>query len=529
MMRKNIKYLTILVLGLVACEPEFDTPIDEVGTYTSGEADFSNYVALGNSLTAGLADGALYITAQENSYPNILSKQFAFAGGGDFTQPLMSDNTGGFSNDPITFPPRFVLVFDADGKPVGPATYTGAVPSTDFTNNLASSFNNMGVPGAKSFHLAAPRYGNVSGVQTGSANPYYARFASSATATIIGDAVAQDPTFFSLWIGNNDILSYATSGGVGADNNEVPNLDPFSYSSNDITNTTVFADVYSQLIDALTAKGAKGVVLSLPSVTSLPFFTTVPYAPLSPLSPGFGSQIPTLNATYAGLNLAFAGIGVPERAIEFSVTGASAVVIKDESLEDKTEQLTAALTPTFGAVKAALFGAQYGQARQATAEDLLVLTSSSIIGKLNEARFAELVGLGLSQEEAGELAVNGVTFPLEDKWVLIPAEQTAIENARAAFNTTIASLATTNGLAYYDAAADMEQVSNGGIPIDGGVITSEFVRGGGFSLDGVHPTPRGHALVTNGVLDAIETTYGANLPRVNPADYGTVTLSNDVD
>nr|WP_101450897.1 G-D-S-L family lipolytic protein [Aquimarina sp. MAR_2010_214] len=528
-MRKNIKYLAILALGIIACEPEFDNPIDEAGTYTSGEADFSNYVALGNSLTAGFADGALYITGQENSYPNILSKQFAFAGGGDFTQPLMADNVGGFSNDPVTFPPRFVLVFDADGKPVGPKTYTGAAPSTDFTNSLGSSFNNMGVPGAKSFHLAASGYGNVAGVAGGLANPYYARFASSATANVIGDAVAKDPTFFSLWIGNNDILSYATSGGVGADNNAVPNLDPSTYGSNDITNTTVFAGIYSQLIDALTAKGAKGVVLNLPSVTSIPFFTTVPYAPLSPLNPDFGPQIPTLNATYAGLNLAFAGIGVPERAIEFSTTGASAVVIKDKSLDDKTVQLTAALTPTFGALKAALFGAQYGQARQATADDLLVLTSSSIIGKLNEARFAELVGLGLSQEEAGQLSVNGVSFPLEDKYVLVPAEQTAIENARTGFNATIAGLATAKGLAFYDAAADLAQAANGGIPIDGGAITSEFVSGGGFSLDGVHPTPRAHALITNGVLNAIKATYKANLPRVNPADYGTVTLSNDVN
>jgi hypothetical protein len=74
MMRKNIKYLAILALGIIACEPEFDNPIEESGVFTSGEADFSNFLALGNSLTAGFADGALYITGQENSYPNILSK-----------------------------------------------------------------------------------------------------------------------------------------------------------------------------------------------------------------------------------------------------------------------------------------------------------------------------------------------------------------------------------------------------------------------------------------------------------------------
>ncbi|WP_333968537.1 G-D-S-L family lipolytic protein [Aquimarina algiphila] len=528
MMRKNIKYLAILALGLVACEPEFDNPIDEAGTYASGEADFSNFVALGNSLTAGFADGALYITGQENSYPNILSQQFAFAGGGDFTQPLMADNVGGFSNDPVSFPPRFVLVFDADGNPVGPATFTGAAPSTDFTTSLGSSFNNMGVPGAKSYHLAAPGYGNAAGVSAGLANPYYARFASSATSTVIGDAVAQNPTFFSLWIGNNDILSYATSGGVGVDHNEIPNLDPSTYGSNDITNTTTFAGVYSQLIDGLTANGAKGVVLNLPSVTSLPFFTTVPYAPLSPLDPNFGPQIPTLNGVYSQLNMAFTFLGFPERSIEFSTTAASAVVIKDESLADITTNLSAVLAGAFGPL-APIIAAQFGQARQATAEDLLVLPSSRVIGQLNTDRVAELVMLGVPQETAAQFSVSGVSLPLGDQYVLIPEEQTAIENARVAFNATISGLATANGLAFYDVASVLEQASSGGIRINGGTVTSTFVSGGGFSLDGVHPTPRAHALVTNGVLDAIQATYGSVLPRVDPADYGTVTLSNEVN
>ncbi|WP_062057449.1 hypothetical protein [Aquimarina longa] len=531
-MKKNIKYLAILALGIIACEPEFDNPIDESGIYTNGTADFSKYVALGNSLTAGFADGALYITGQENSYPNIVSKQFAFAGGGEFTQPLMADNVGGFIGDATiqaAFPPRLVLVFDDKGKPVGPAPYTGDTSKTDFTANLGASFGNMGVPGAKSYHLLAPGYGNVAGVAAGLANPYFARIASSPTATMIGDAVAQNPTFFSLWIGNNDILSYATSGGIGKDHNETGNMDPSTYGSNDITNVTTFAGIYNQLLGALTKNQAKGVVLSIPSVTSVPFFTTVPYAALSPLNPDFAKQIPELNATYAGLNLAFKAIGVPERAIQFSTTSASPVVIKDESLEDKTAQLKAALTPAFGVTKATLFAMQYGQARQATAEDLLVLTSSRIIGKVNTDRLAELVVAGLSKEEAAKLSVNGVSFPLEDQHVLIPAEQTAIENARTGFNATIKNLATAKGLAYYDAAADLAQAANGGIPIDGGVVTSEFVTGGGFSLDGVHPSPRGHALMANGVLKAIKATYESNLPTVNPADYGTVTISNDIN
>ncbi|MDH7445326.1 G-D-S-L family lipolytic protein [Aquimarina sp. 2201CG14-23] len=527
-MKNNIKYLAILALGLVACEPEFDNPIDEAGVYSSGEADFSNYVALGNSLTAGFADSALYITGQENSYPNILSQQFALAGGGDFTQPLMADNAGGaLLGGTQILNNRFVLAFDAEGNP-GPAIYTGAAPTTEISNVLSGSFNNTGVPGAKSYHLAAPGYGNVAGVTAGLANPYFVRFASSPDATVLGDAIAQNPTFFSLWIGNNDILSYATSGGVGVDHNVTGEMNPANYGGNDITNNTTFAGVYSQLVDALTANGAKGVLVNLPNVTSIPFFTTVPFAPLSPLDPNFGPQIPTLNATYAGLNQAFAFLNVPERSIQFSTTAASAVVIKDESLMDISAALTQVLTPTFGPL-APILGAQFGQARQATANDLLVLTSSGVIGQLNMDRFTELVGVGLTQEQAGQFAVNGVTWPLEDQYVLTASEVSGINNAQASYNATIQGLASANGLAFYDAASDLVQLANGGIPFDGGIVTDAFVSGGGFSLDGVHPTPRGYAIIANGIMDAVETTYGAVLPSVNPGDYGTVTLSNEVN
>ncbi len=537
-MKKNIKYLAILALGFVACEPEFDNPIDEAGVYASGEADFSNYVALGNSLTAGFADGALYITGQENSYPNILSQQFALAGGGEFTQPLMDDNLGGANlGGTQILSNRFVLeanIVDQtlpDGSVVkdtifAPRPLVGT-PTTEISNNLGSSFNNMGIPGAKSYHLGAPRYGNVAGLPD-AANPYFVRFASSTETTVIADAVAQNPTFFSLWIGNNDILGYATSGGVGVDHNETGEMNPENYGGDDITNSLTFDSTYRQLIAALTANGAKGVVLNLPDVASLPFFTTVPFAPLSPLDASFGPQIPILNATYAGLNQAFAFLGVPERSIQFSATSASAVVIRDESLADISAQLTQVLTPSFGPL-ATILGAQFGQARQATDADLLVLTSSGVIGQLNNDRLAELISLGLTQEQAGQFSVHGVTWPLEDQYVLIPEEQAAVENARVAFNASIQSVAVANGLAFYDVASDLTQAANGGIPYDGGVITSDFVTGGVFSLDGVHPTPRAHALVTNGIIDAIENTYGAVLPSVNPGEYGTITLSNEVN
>ena len=71
------------------------------------------------------------------------------------------------------------------------------------------------------------------------------------------------------------------------------------------------------------------------------------------------------------------------------------MVIKDKDLSDLSATITAALTPKIGAAKATLFGMIYGQARQATAKDLLVLTSSAVIGKVDEKRVDELKKLGI--------------------------------------------------------------------------------------------------------------------------------------
>jgi len=524
-MKKYINYLAVLALGFVACEPELDNPIAD-NFYTSGEADFTNYVAVGNSLTAGFADSALYITGQEDSYPNIMAQQFALVGGGEFNQPLMNDNQGGLllGGTQITAN-RFVLAVDENGNPA-PRILAGP-PSTDITNVLSGSFNNMGVPGAKSYHLVAPGYGNVAGVP-GAANPYFVRFASEPSTTVIADAVAQNPTFFSLWIGNNDILGYATSGGSGVD--QTGNLDPTTYGGNDITDPNVFAGVYQQQVQALVGTGAKGALINLPDVTSLPFFTTVPFAPLSPANPVFGPQIPTLNATYAQLNGAFAFLGVPERSITFATDAASAVVINDDSLIDISGPLTQVLIGGgLDPLTATLFGQQYGQARQANAGDLLVLTSSSVIGTLNTDRLEQLVGLGVPQATAAQLSLNGITFPMEDRWVLTASEQTAVATAQAAYNATIQALAAANDLAYVDARSVLQTVASAGIPFNGGVVTSDFVTGGGFSLDGVHPTPRGYALTANTILDAINAKYGSTIPNVNIGEYNTVTISNDVN
>ncbi len=46
----------------------------------------------------------------------------------------------------------------------------------------------MGVPGAKSYHLVASGYGSAVNLSLGKANPYFVRFATSATTSVLADA-----------------------------------------------------------------------------------------------------------------------------------------------------------------------------------------------------------------------------------------------------------------------------------------------------------------------------------------------------
>lgn len=522
-MKNYIKFLPFLAMGFLSCEPELDNPIDEADFYTAGEADFSNYVALGNSLTAGYADGALYITGQENSYPNILAQQFGKVQvTNDFTQPLMADNAGGLLIGGTQIPGfgnRRVLAVGSNGNP-SPQIYTGMAPTTDITNLLSGPFNNMGVPGAKSFHLVAPNYGNISGLPLGTANPYFVRFASSPNSTILADAVAQNPTFFSLWIGNNDVLGYATSGGAGED--RTGNLDPGTYGANDITDPNVFASVYSSMVTALTANGADGVLMNIPDVTTIPYFTTVPN-----------------NALVLDAETAASLTGFFQAVAGIFAQGA----IQQGASPQQAQALAAQYALTFSAgPNRFLIDVPVSQTnplgfRQMTEEELLVLT-------INQQALAQGYGsvvltpevmqvLGLLQQggqptpEQAQLVLNAVSG-IDDKDALDNQEIQNIAVATAAYNATIKGLAQANGLAFVDIQALLNQLASGGVAFDTGTLNSTFVTGGAFSLDGVHPTPRGYAAITNKILERINATYGSTVPKVNIGNYATVTLSNDV-
>ena len=111
---------------------------------------------------------------------------------------------------------------------------------------------------------------------------------------------------------------------------------------------------------------------------------------------------------------------------------------------------------------------------------------------------------------AGQFSVEGVTLPLEDKWALVPEEQAEIAVATEAYNGTISAVASANGLALVDLNSILVEASTTGIMFDDFNMNTDLVFGGLVSLDGIHLTARGYALMANSFLKAIDATYGSN-------------------
>lgn len=519
MKNKKILFIALLAAGFTACEPEFEHELSNAD-YSAGEADFSSYVAIGNSLTAGYMDSSVSRVGQTYSYPNLLAQQFALVGGGEFTQPSYAEdanNLGGIAGLP-GFTTRLVL--NATTQSPEPIAGTSTITLTP----QAKAFHNAGVPGAKSFHLLLPGYGNAAGLATGTANPYFVRTATSASATVLGDAMSLNPTFFTNWIGSNDVLAYALAGGTGT--NQLGNMNPATYGSSDITDPTYFAGVYSNIMNTLTANGAKGVVMTIPNVTSIPFFTTVPYNPLTATVIGQGNAevgaatITQLNTLYGGIKQVLTALGQGDRINLLSTTAPNPLLIKDETLTNYQAQLTAALTPTFGAATAAFIGATYGQARQATANDLILLTTRTVIGTTPTGAPAPF-------------DKYGITYPLQDQHLLIPSEIAALNTATAAFNASIKQIAASKNIAVADMNAILGQLVTGLTFEDGQVYNAAYFSTARanttvFSLDGVHPNARGYALIASEIIKVINSYYHAKLPQVNPAYYpgATIVTSN---
>jgi hypothetical protein len=508
---KKFKILYILPIALlitISCEQEVITleppPIVEVPpiTGTKGTADFTKFVAIGNSLTAGYQSGALFTEGQQNSLPLILSKQFSIAQGTTlaFNQPDINSVNGYYGVAGSKVLGRLIL-FDADGAgpktvapaPAGspgmPAPYTGGDAPTAFTGDK-TKLNNFGVPGILLGQALIPDTGNP-------ASPYYnglwARFASApGVKSILQDAIAAQPTFFMFDLGNNDVLGYATGGGSN------PAI---------FTSVTNFQAYYSQAIGGLLTAlpNAKGVVANIPDVTTIPFFLTVTWNAIA-LDAATAATLTTnlANGYNAFLDGMKAGGFITQaeadkRKLTY-IAGKNGVLLTDETLTD--------LTPYMNANPATKPLIPYARARQATASDLITLSAGSILG---------------TAVSGSATAVYGVSFPVDDKYVLIPTETAEIKDRTIAFNNIIKGIAETNSsrLAFADVNATFTTlVTNKAGVYNGVTITPNFAPPTGvFSEDGVHPNSRGYSFMSNVFIDAINAKFSATIPKSNIAEY----------
>lgn len=421
----------------------------EPDTPSAGQADFSVYVAIGNSLTAGYTDGSLYRSGQENSYPNMLAGQFRLVGGGDFKQPLLPGESGWPILPAAGRYPKRVLGAVTDCKGVtslSPVLYPAVPDTAGSAMNIASGgpYNNVGIPGIRCIDFGFAGYGML--------NPYAGRFFSSpATQKPLEVALQPVPTFFTLWLGSNDVLGYATAGGEGADG---------GIGLSDISPLAAFKATYDAAVAALVNSGRnpKGVLINIPDVTSVPYFTTI--------NP---KGLVLTAAEAAALTAAYAAAGAPH--ITFT-EGQNYFVGTDGS----------------------------GIPRKLTAGEYIILTTP---------------GDSLKCGGWGSLK------PIPKQYVLTAEEVAIVRRATSDFNTVIADNAAKYGLGLMDANTYLKSLESG-ITWNGVTYTPAFVTGGAFSLDGIHLTPRGYALVANELIRVINRTYSASVPGVDVNKYSGI-------
>jgi hypothetical protein len=494
-------FLALLVAG--ACTYDFPEQVEP----TFGSVDMTKIVSVGNSLTAGFMDNALYAAGQNNSFPAILARQAAELNSSIvFTQPTVTSLNGCSNPAGGCTQGRLFLKLNLTTGAAAPSPTTGDPTVFAPYTGSKTALNNWGVPGVTIQTAQTPLLGGPA-----SANPlyspYYARMASApGTSTLIGDAAASmsnGGTFFTFWLGNNDVLGYAVG---GASNPAI------------LTSQGTFQAAFNAALNAMLAanSSAKGVVANVPNVTSIPYFSTIPVNPV-PLDAATANL---LNANFAGYNAtldAFKGapFNVPaaemdSRKITFAASNTNRVLINDETARDLGplwDILVGASQMTSGQ-RAAL--EPYRFARQAVAPtattpgDLVILPAASFIG-------------------TGSLpAINGVTVPLADNWILLPSEQTEIQTAINGFNTTIANAvsAQADRLVLVDANKALAEVRAGTVAINGSALTASISPPfGAFSLDGVHPNQRGTAYMANKMIEAINGKWGAKIPLCNPNDF----------
>jgi lysophospholipase L1-like esterase len=412
-MKKNIRILLIILLPLMmffGCKERTDL----TGPQTvNGNADFTRFVTIGNSLTAGYQSSALYESAQQYSFGNLIAQQV----GTVFVQPLVSDPglslTGG-RLEVASVDPFVTLSNSASGSPLN--------------TNYAAPYNNLGIPSAYVYDVLNAINGRTCYFSylpvIGQPIPFF-DMVLRGLGTQFQQARALHPTFLALWIGSNDALIYASSGG----------LIPFTPVQN-------FTAMFNQIADSIASLNCKVAVANIPRDEARAFIETV------------------------GGQLLMAGVPAV-----WAVAGTGDTVLMD-------------LTKNF-----------------------VLLTATSELYDAN----GNPTGVGFSQQA-----------PLSNQVVLDENEFAALSSAIDGYNNVIRNAVNEKGFALVDLFSFFkgikESEARGGTIIDGIRFATTYVTGNLISLDGLHPTNQGQAIIANEFIKSINLKFNANIPLVDVAN-----------
>lgn len=249
-MNRFAKFATaVVVAALVVAVP---------ASAQRGSADFSKFVALGDSYGAGVFSSSLNERHQVWSWPAVIARQVGYttcapnavAADPCFAQPLVSYPGLG---------PELVLVnLTPTIAPAGPA-------GTPLMTTFGRAYNNLSIPGATVGALLALK-GNEPPTAGEPTAVSMARFILRGRGTAIEQAIEQRPTFIAMWIGGNDALSTLFSG-----------------TPNTLTPAADFRTRYAAVLSALVAgaPNAGMVVGNLPT-QPLPYMLLIPRVVVNP-------------------------------------------------------------------------------------------------------------------------------------------------------------------------------------------------------------------------------------------------------
>lgn len=446
-MKKIFLSLTALtVLFLIGCEQRTDISLPTASTAAPslGTANFTSFVSLGNSITAGFQSNALYKSASENSFGRMIAKQV----GASYEFPSVSDSgIGG----------RIRLVkIDLSTSPSVPYLVYGAKRSEIPANaaTLARPYNNLGVPGAILRDLIDTNDAFVDNRWTVSNPIFQAILRNKAFGkTELDQAKKLNPTFMTLWIGNNDVLGYATSGGL------LP-----------LTDVSTFTTQYNTLVSRITTElpNCKVAVANIPNVDGIPFFTTV--------GPSIGKSLAS-----KGVTTGF-----------FYATSSAYGMATNGALDSLKVIVTLP-----GSTAAAYLGSTGAYYRATVTAVPAGVDTTKPFGLHPANPFPNSLVLDPTEIQNIRTAVDGFNSAIAA--AVAGKANFAFVDVNALFKTIRAN------------------DSKGGTNYNGLIFRTSFISGFLFSFDGVHPSNQGHAIIANEFIKAINSKFGAAIPLINVA------------